>query len=142
MPDTTEAATPRKVPRPPTDRQIERLKAAERKAAARSAAAVERRIDEVRAVNRRHQPKERSAELVWRKARAALEIAQLARAGITPMHTVLRYLGGLWAVRITAHGWPELVPLKSDLTPHKGRNAARMPIRLDKLQITDKVTKP
>jgi hypothetical protein len=128
-------------PRRPTDRQIERLKQAERKASERHAAACERRINEVRAVHRKHQPKEWAAAVALRNARAAREIAELAQRGIIPMHTVVMRYGVLWAVRIAPQGWPRLVPLKADLTPHKGRNETHMPSSRDGLAVTDKVMK-
>jgi hypothetical protein len=141
MTPDAEASTPRKAPRRPTDRQIERMKQAERKAGERHDAACERCINEVHAVHRKHQPKKRAAEVALRNARAALEIAELAQRGIIPMHTVVMRHGALWVVRIAPQGWPRLVPLKADLTPHKGRSETHMPRRRYDLTVTDKVMK-
>lgn len=129
-------------PRVPTEKQIERLRAALARADLRQDEALQRRLDEARAVTRKHYPREVAAEKAVNRARAALTIAELARQGIAPMHSVVQFQARLWAVHVNRYGWPSLVPLKSDLTPHLGRNETFFPARWEgKVIVTDKVMK-
>lgn len=121
--------------RAPTDAQVARLEAAARKASERLAAAQERRIEEISKVYAKHRPREWAAEVAARNARTALELAKMARLGITPLVTVVQWQGALWAVRINPRGCPVLVPLKRDLTEHKGRNEMNAPYRMEKVSV-------
>lgn len=122
------------------DRELIRLEKAYRKAEAEAAKVWNRKTEAQRAVTKRFFPLEAAADRAVCQARAALATTELARAGIVPDHTIVRFDGAHWSVRISRDGYALLDPVKADNTPHLGRNTRRLP-RLDRLQITDRVRK-
>lgn len=74
-----------------------------------------------------------------RHAKVAVAEAELLRAGIIPMHTVIVQLGRHYAVRITSEGWTRKVPLTKDLRIHRGRNEDFFSATYMRFTLTDKV---
>jgi uncharacterized protein (DUF1501 family) len=115
-------------PKPPTDAEIAKLQAALDKARDRHLAAINAAHAAEQRARRQHEPKVSAAEMAQNEASLALATAKLAQKGITPLRTVIRYQGDVWAVRLTPDGFRRLIPLKADLSQHMGRKELMLPV--------------
>lgn len=81
----------------------------------------------VRKTRDKYAPKERAAAKSLVEARAEVTRVELLAHGITPMHTIFRWLGAHYAVRIMSSGYDQMIYVTAKNREHRGKNPVYAP---------------
>lgn len=95
--------------------------------------------DAVRSVRHKYAQKERAAAAALVAAREEVTRLELRSHGITPMHTIVRWFGGDYAVWITSSGYAALLPVTAKNVEHRGKSTRKAPYTWAEVQLTDRV---
>lgn len=95
--------------------------------------------DAVRKVRDKYAPRERAASNALQTALAEVTRIELLSHGITPMHTIFRWRGAHYAVKVKRGGQAEMIHVTAKNREHLGKNAKPTPHRWSQVTITDRV---